>query len=54
MRFFHYSPAVTKGLKLEILIICCHVTNLRDDTEHLLLMKTVRYSREIQDQNLRL
>ena len=29
------------------LIIRCYVTNSRDNTEHLLLLKTVRYSRKL-------
>ena len=32
-----------------ILIICGHMTNSRDNAERLLLMKTVRYSRKLQD-----
>ena len=30
-------------------IICCRMTNSRDNIEHLLLMKIVWYSRKLQD-----
>ena len=51
---FDYISQSSPAINAHWFIICCHVTNSRDNTERLLLMKTVTYSRKVQDLNLRL